>query len=194
MWTSAYYSFWNYWELRHKVTFDGPNRLIIVNYGETDIDTKTDLYSDWKEWQRLEDYTKYPVAFSVLGGEDLGLGQSIAPTFFLENGWRIRPWEGDHSLQIAGNLYTREAGESPTIPTIGNWSVSTTFVRSAVVYQVETPVYITSSATFSGSVPTADEIASAVWNYNTSQSFSQNTFGNFITTKLLTLAQYLGMK
>jgi len=189
MWTSTYYGSWNLWALHHKVTFDGPNRLILVNNGETAIDVGTDIYSDWKEWSLLEDYIKYPQAISVIGGEPLGAGQFVGSTYFLENGWRIRPWEGTHTLTIAGNLYTREAGESPTIPTLGAWSVNTTFVRSALVFKVET-----TSTTSGSSTPSAAEIAQAVWNYNTSQSFSNNTFGNYITTRLLTVAQYLGMK
>jgi hypothetical protein len=193
MFSSTYYNHWNLWNLYHKVTFDGINRLIIINYGETDINVETDIYSNWKEWQLLEDYAKYLPALSVIGGEPIGGGQFVAPTFFLENGWRIRPWEGSHLLTIDGNLYTREEGESPVIPTIDPWSVTTTFVRSAVVYQVEVPVYITSSFS-SGSSATPEQIAAAVWNYNTSQSFAQNTFGSYVTTKLLTVAQYLGMK
>jgi len=189
MWTSQYYGFWQYWSNYHKVTFDGPNRLILVNYGVTELNVDTDIYSDWKEWMLMENNFQYPEAISVIGGEPLGGGQFVGSTYFLENGWRIRPWEGTHQLSLDGNIYTREAGESPTIPTLGNWSVSTTFVRSAIVFKVET-----AGASPSGSSPTAQEIATAVWNYNTSQSFSNNTFGNYITTRLLTIAQYLGMK
>ena len=40
----------DYWTLYHKVTFDGENRLIIINDGELNINVKQDIYSDWKEW------------------------------------------------------------------------------------------------------------------------------------------------
>jgi hypothetical protein len=32
------------------VTFDGPNRLIIVNDGETELEAERDIYSAWKRW------------------------------------------------------------------------------------------------------------------------------------------------
>jgi len=188
MFTSNYYGFWPYWELRHKVTFDGPNRLILVNYGETDLDVKIDIYSDWKEWKQLEDYAKYPQALSVIGGEPLGGGQFVGATYFLENGWRIRPWEGTHALTIDGNIYTREAGQSPSIPTLGAWSVNTTFVRSALVFQVDT-------GGSSGSVSiNANEVAQAVWQWPVTGSLPVDTFGDHVYRKLLTLAQYMATK
>ena len=52
----------DYWELYHKVTFDGENKLIIINPGETDINVKRDIYSSWKEWILLRDYLKWIAA------------------------------------------------------------------------------------------------------------------------------------
>ena len=36
-----------------KVTFDGPNKLILINHGEVSIDVKEDIYSGWKEWASI---------------------------------------------------------------------------------------------------------------------------------------------
>lgn len=170
-----------------KVTFDGENKLILIDYGETTIDVEIDVYSAWKEWVRTSDYAKYPMALSSIGGEPLGGGQSVGSTFFLENGWRIRPWEGNHFLTINGNLYTREIGESPVIPTVGSWNVEVSFARSSLVFQVEgSPV--------TSSYPTAQDIAQAVWDMALTSSYSPGTFGNQVGTQLLTLAQHLAMK
>ena len=188
MWTTNFYNFRDYWELRHKVTFDGVQKLILVNYGITSLDVNTDIYSDWKEWSLIYDYLKFPPAISAIGGESLGAGQFVGSTYFLENGWRIRPWEGDHSLTIDGNLYTREAGDSPTVPTLGKWSVGTTYVRSAIVFKVETATTQTSS------VPTAAQIAQAVWDLALTSSIQPNTFGSQVGTQLLTFAQHLATK
>jgi len=189
MWTSAYYNFWKHWNLYHKVTFDGPNRLILVNYGETELNVETDIYSDWKEWMQLEDYFKYPEAISVIGGEPLGGGQFVGATFFLENGWRIRPWEGSHALSIEGNIYTREAGESPTVKTVEGWNVATTFVRSALVFKIDAG----GSATGSVSI-NPQEIADAVWKFGVTGSMPADTYGDHVYRKLLTLAQYMATK
>lgn len=42
---TTFFGFWDYWELRHKVTFDGVNKLIEVNPGVTSLDVQRDLYS-----------------------------------------------------------------------------------------------------------------------------------------------------
>jgi hypothetical protein len=187
MHTSMYYGCWDYWNLYHKVTFDGPNRLILVNYGETSLDVEQDVYSDWKEWWGLEDYAKYPQALSTIGGEPLGGGQFVGATYFLENGWRIRPWEGDHQLVIEGNLYTREAGASPTVPTVDRWNIATSFIRSALVFKID-------AGGETGSVISPDQLAQAVWQWPVTGSLPVDTFGDHVYRKLLTLAQYMATK
>ena len=52
-----------------KVTFDGPNKLIIVNPGIVELDVQVDIYSDWKEWAATGDNLKYPPALRTIGGD-----------------------------------------------------------------------------------------------------------------------------
>ena len=52
------YGFWWEWENPQKVTFDGINKHIIINPGETQIDVQVDLYSAWKEWVHQLEITK----------------------------------------------------------------------------------------------------------------------------------------
>lgn len=187
MWTSTYYNYLDYWNLRHKVTFDGDNRLILINYGETNIDVGADIYSDWKEWALIYDYSKYPVAISAIGGEPIGSGEFVGTTYFLENGWRIKPWEGSHNLTMVGNLYTREEGGIPYVNTTGNWKINITNKVSTIVRQVE-------SSNNTGSIPTADEIATAVWNKIIPASPNTGSYGEWVAGRLLTIAHYIGMK
>lgn len=105
-----------------KVTFDGPNKLIVADAGVTDLDVKVDLYSDWKEWVILSDNSKFLTAFSAVGGEDLPGGNFLGSTFFLENGWKIRPDEATHVLTVDGNLYARD-GSDPYVDTLGAFTV-----------------------------------------------------------------------
>jgi len=105
-----FYGFYNLWQLYHKVTFDGVNKLIIVNPGVTTLNVKTDLYSDWKEWVRNEDYLKFLPPFNTVGGEPIVGGQSLDVTFFLINGWRIKPYYGSYTLNIVGNLFEVDGG------------------------------------------------------------------------------------
>jgi hypothetical protein len=98
----TYYGSWDYWELRHKVTFDGANKLIYVNTGEAEIDVEVDLYSDWKEWAILRDNLKFDAAMRVVGGDPTPTG-ALGATFFLINGWQILV---DHAVNFTGNLYS----------------------------------------------------------------------------------------
>ena len=114
------------------VTFDGDQLLIIVDNGVTEIDVKIDLYSDWKEWVKIGDNAKYLQAMRAVGGDPLPGSKALGSTFFLMNGWRIRPYEGSHTLTVNGNLYTEE-GESPYISTLGSYNIMVISVVSSLV-------------------------------------------------------------
>lgn len=101
MFTSTYFGNWDYWELYHKVTFDGANKLITINPGETAISVKQDLYSAWKEWVGTRDYAKYLPAIRTTGGDQTPTGYS-GDMYFLMNGWQIVV---PHEIQIDGILY-----------------------------------------------------------------------------------------
>ena len=111
---------WTYWELFHKVTFDGPNKLILINEGVIDIDFKADVYSAWKEWIVLlglvehQDNPAYLEAVAAIGGEPTPPG-AIGATFFLENDWKIKPYPGSYRLTINGNVYSVD-GSNPYVP------------------------------------------------------------------------------
>jgi len=121
------YGEWTYWEDyapptyvgNQKVTFDGPNRLILVNEGETTLDIQEDVYSNWKEWMLQRDNAKFSEAFLPLGGDPITDTTFVGDTYFLENGWRIQPWPSGQGyiLDVIGNIYTREPGQNPVNPT-----------------------------------------------------------------------------
>src|SRR6056300_321219 len=95
------YGFYEFWDRNsvlgyygnQPVTFDGENKLILVNQDVTYLEVGADLYSSWKEWVQVRDIAKYIPAFSIVGGEPLGGGTFLGVTYFLENGWRIKPYE-----------------------------------------------------------------------------------------------------
>lgn len=102
---------WGLWQLYHKVTFDGINKLIIINYDVSAINVKTDIYSDWKEWVTVLDNAKYLQAIRTIGGDAIGGGQYAGDMYFLMNGWKIYV---DHSVNIDGVVYS-EDGLSPFV-------------------------------------------------------------------------------
>lgn len=105
------------------VNFDGVNKIIteISAAGDNTIEV-IDVYSDWKRW--AINNSQFEQAFSVVGGDPISATQNLGSTFFLENGWRIRPAELDHKLILEGNIFTREEGQSVFVSTLGTFTVN----------------------------------------------------------------------
>lgn len=133
---------WAFWEAysppsylgEQKVTFDGPNRLILINDDVTEIDFRVDVYSGWKEWVQDPHHNnaKWPEAIAVIGGDPLPGARVLGTTYFLENGWRMRTWEGNHALTVAGNVFTRE-GDSLFVDTLLPWTITINLNTSTLV-------------------------------------------------------------
>jgi hypothetical protein len=113
-------------------TFDGINKLIIVDYGVTEF-TVVQLWSRWIDWAAYNDNSKYLPALRYVGGDSISPTQNLGVTYFLLNGWRIRPYEGNHSLTVTGNIYTEPAGFSIFVPTLGGFNVNTEIKVSNLV-------------------------------------------------------------
>jgi hypothetical protein len=117
-----YGNYWNWDPIlgypNQKVSFDGPNKIIFVAEGVTELDVRIDLYSAWKEWVQYSlEFPQSAVwlkAFSVVGGDPITDTIDLGVTYFLENGWRIQPFpsKSPYTLTIKGNIYTRESGET----------------------------------------------------------------------------------
>jgi hypothetical protein len=132
------------------LTFDTTAKRIVL---DTSTITAQAIYSAWVDWVALSDNAKHLPAFRSVGGDDLGGSLSIPPYYFLQNGWRVRPLEGNQTLTITGNLFV-DGGGDPVVPTIGAFNVLTKLV---------VPVQAQGISTGGGSTPA--EIAAAVWAY-----------------------------
>jgi hypothetical protein len=166
------------WLSYHKVTFDGINRLIIVNPGETSINIKNDVYSSWKEWARIRDHAKFLPALRTTGGDSIGGGQFTGDSYFLINNWRIFI---STACDINGIIYS-DNYPSPFVTQEG-----ANIVRSTVSNLVQ-------NLGFSGTIDADNEqIAGAVWDYLMSDANTPGSVGERLG-KLLTVAKYLGLK
>jgi hypothetical protein len=124
------------WSNQSKVTFDGDNKLILVNPGVTGVLVESDIYSNWKESSQVYDYLKYDAAMRNVGGDPINVeGDKLGATFFLINGWKIRTWEGNHNLSVIGNLYSDD-GLSPFVSTLGDWNITITTTVSNLIDKV----------------------------------------------------------
>lgn len=108
--------------------FDGNTLTITLDAptaGVLDLDIPR-LYSEWKEWQ-LSAFQNmgYPPAFRTTGGDAINATLSGVPSFFLQNqyGWRIKPFEADHTINIQGQLGGEDSTLPLTIPTTGGFTV-----------------------------------------------------------------------
>jgi len=120
-----------------KFTFDGPNKLFIAKAGVTSVNVQQDLYSDWKEHVLATDDVKFPPALRAIGGDPVGGGNSAGRTFFLQNGFQLRPDEADHTLIIDGNLY-HDDGLDVIVPTLGGYTVLVEHSRSNLIDEIDT--------------------------------------------------------
>jgi hypothetical protein len=173
--------------MAESATFDGDQKLIIINNGEDEIDVQRDIYSAWKRWlieQRSYGLTSnYLQALRTIGGDPISVTEVVSPYFFLLNGWRIRPYEGDHFLQVEGNIFV-EGGGSPFVATVGSYNVVVSVSTSSK------SITTTVSASGSGltqqendqlfSIPSEAVIANAVWDGLLSQHTSAGTAGEII--------------
>ena len=138
-------------------TFDGPNRIITLAVGETEVAVKA-IYSDWKRWASTGDNLKFPPAFRVVGGDPLGGGVFLAGYYFLNNvaGWRIRPAAADQLTVLSGNLYAEDPGVALFASVAGDFSSTVALTRANASEAVST-------SGSGSSAPTAAANAQAVW-------------------------------
>lgn len=158
-----------------KVAFDGPNKIIYVAEGVTELDIKIDVYSAWKEWilgnQENPNGSVWPEAISAIGGEPLSDVLNVGSTFFLENGWRIQPYpsKSPYILSVNGNIYTREAGGNPFLFAEG---VSVNLLRSNLVDQLVATAAVTEQD--------YQNIAQKVWEYTKLLDTGVNSYGTLV--------------
>lgn len=130
-------------------TIDPTNKRIILDSASA---TAKSIYAAWVDWIATSDNAKYLPAFRTAGGDDLGGGLSIPPYYFLSNGWRVRPMESNHTLDLNGNLFV-DGGGDPVVSTLGNYRV---LVKNTV------PVQAQGISTSGSTGPTAADIAAAI--------------------------------
>jgi len=119
-----------------KVTFDPITKIIQVDQapagGYVDLDVKVDLYSDGKEdWITDPNLTKIPFPIRSVGGDPISETESLGATYFLDEAWKIRPYEASHVLRVEGNFFAEDQSD-PFINTIGSYVVRIVYKVSAL--------------------------------------------------------------
>jgi hypothetical protein len=133
------------------LTFNGAARLIVRD--DTAPLSVRDLWSEWVRWHATGDNGKYPMAFRLLGGDQIDPAQGTAVPFYvyLQNGWAIRPHEADHAFAVTDGILLVDGGGDPFVPTLGGYTVRVNYQQPVQAVAVEA----------AGATPAS--IAAAVW-------------------------------
>lgn len=128
--------------------FNGTQKTITLTTGTTKISVR-DLWSRWVNWFLTDDNSKFLPAFKTVGGDDIDAseGTRIPIYSFLENGWRIKPQESNHTLVVNDGILLVNGGGDPFINTSGAYTVRINYQQ---------PLQAISFSTTASSTPTTD--------------------------------------
>ena len=103
------------------MTFDGPNKLLILSSVTLDLIAAWSAYKGWL----LAGNAGYALAFDTVGGEPINpVSGTLVPLFlFQKNGWKVRPMEANHTLEVINGMLIGEGGGDPFVPTLGSYNV-----------------------------------------------------------------------
>lgn len=120
------------------LSFDGITKVITITT-DTTLDVKN-LWSRWVDWVLTGDNSKYLPAMSQLGGNDIDLtaGTSIPIYIYLLNGWKIKPKEANHTLNVTNGILLVDGGGDPFNNTTGAYTVRINFQQPVQAIGVAT--------------------------------------------------------
>lgn len=120
-------------------SFDAAQKRISLSAGTVSLDVRA-VYSRWKEWAQAADNSKYLPAFSVTGGDtiDAASGTSIPCYAFLQDGWRVKPQEAHHTLNVTGGVLLVSGGGDPFVETAGSYVVRINYQQPVQAITVST--------------------------------------------------------
>lgn len=105
------------------LSFDGSLKTITIS--SVDILDVRDLWSRWYDWWVSSDNSKYGIAMTQVGGNDIDTiaGTKIPVYIFLQNGWKIKPREANHTLSVVNGILLTSDSSDPFINTTGSYVV-----------------------------------------------------------------------
>ncbi len=120
-------------------SIDGNTKVISLTSGTTEVSVR-DLWSRWVDWYLTSDNSKYLPAFTNVGGNDIDTvaGTSIPIYVFMQNGWKIKPQEANHTLVINDGILLVEGGGDPFNNTTGSYIVRINYQQPVQAITVAT--------------------------------------------------------
>jgi hypothetical protein len=123
------------------ITFDGPSKTVILTSGTTELDVK-ELWSRWVDWLLTSDNGKYLFAMEQIGGQIISIANnSYVPLYIsLINGWRIRPQESNHTLNVTQGVLLTPDNSDPFVATLGVYNVRVNYQQPVAAISIATSV------------------------------------------------------
>lgn len=120
------------------LSFDGVTKVITITT-DTTLDVK-DLWSRWVDWVATSDNSKYLPAMTQVGGNDIDViaGTSIPVYIYLQNGWKVKPKESNHTLNVTNAILLTDDGSDPFTNTTGSYVVRINYQQPVQAIGVET--------------------------------------------------------
>lgn len=120
------------------LVFDGASKVITLTSGTVTLSVR-DVWSRWVDWVLTSDNSKYPAAFTQVGGNDIDptQGTKIPIFIFLINNWKIRPQEANHTLTVNDGIMVVQGGGDPFLNTIGSYTVRINYSQPVQVLTVQ---------------------------------------------------------
>lgn len=169
------------------------SELIIMDAGAVEYDVQG-IYSLWKDEILLTSNAQYDFAFSIVGGNTTSGANSIPYYTFLVNGWKVRPDEADHTLDVTNGILLVSGGGDPFVDTLGAYTVRINYQQPVQAITVSSGSGVTSSDVTDianavqtelnddfAAIPTAAENADAVWDEELSGHTTAGSAGKTLT-------------
>ena len=101
------------------IEFDPINKYIKITSPTTEL-TALEIYNAAMDWCDDQPTIGYSVPMKASGKFTLGGGAYSDSIFILQNGWKIKFWDGTYQATITGTLITEDATPRTVPPDSGN--------------------------------------------------------------------------
>ncbi len=120
------------------LSFNGVTKVISITT-DTTLDVM-DLWSRWVDWFLTDDNSKYELAMSQVGGNDIDVvaGTSIPIYIYLLNGWKIKPKEASHTLAVTNGILLTDDSSDPFTNTSGTYMIRINYQQPVQALTVAT--------------------------------------------------------
>lgn len=121
------------------VCFLPDERRVVCTTGIAELDLRADLYGAAKRaWRINPDLASLRFPIRAVGGIPINpnLGIYVPSYFYLLYGWRLRPWEGTHTLRLSGGILLTDEYDSPIVPTLGDYNAMICYSQPVVTETV----------------------------------------------------------